>query len=145
MPLKELNLCRMVLCITLLLSAGTALAVLFMFNPSSTAFFPKCPFHSVTGLYCPGCGTLRGIHELLHLRIPNALKLNPLMVVSIPFIIYYAIMHVCRGVFKYEDPLYVSQSRLPPFFVWSILLTVILFWFARNLPFYPLHLLAPHY
>lgn len=60
---------------------------LYFFNPSDFKFFPRCPFLILTGYQCPGCGTLRGIHALLNLRFMDAMKLNPLMVASIPLII----------------------------------------------------------
>ena len=31
--------------------------------------YAPCLFYALTDLYCPGCGTLRGLHELLHGRI----------------------------------------------------------------------------
>ena len=36
---------------------------------------------------CPACGTLRAIHAILHGRFADAWRLNPLMIVSIPFLI----------------------------------------------------------
>ncbi|RJP73032.1 MAG: DUF2752 domain-containing protein [Ignavibacteriales bacterium] len=43
-----------------------------------------CPFHSVTGLYCPGCGGLRAVDSLLKFDFTNALRYNPLVVAFIP-------------------------------------------------------------
>lgn len=136
---------KIFLCMTYFLSVITGLSVLFVFNPGNTTFFPKCPFYAVTGLYCPGCGTLRGIHEILHFRIFDALKLNPLMVLILPFAVYYAIAYACLELLKYELPLYISPSRIPAFWIWSLLLVMILFWIARNVHAYPFYLLAPHY
>src|SRR5213075_707776 len=69
----------------------TAISVfLFFFNPSSPAnqFFPKCPFRLATGWQCPGCGSTRAFYQLLHLHPVAAFKLNPLLVLTLPFIIY---------------------------------------------------------
>ena len=52
-------------------------AVLFAFDPATTSFFPSCPFHLLTGWSCPGCGTLRAAHALLHGRFSVALHDNP--------------------------------------------------------------------
>ncbi len=43
-----------------------------------------CPFHSITGLYCPGCGGLRAVDSLLKFDFANALRYNPLVVAFIP-------------------------------------------------------------
>ena len=43
-------------------------AVYSVFDPLKSSFFPSCPFKSVTGLDCPGCGSQRAIYELLHLN-----------------------------------------------------------------------------
>src|SRR5437016_14619473 len=63
---------------------------LFFFNPSSPAnqWFPKCPFLLLTGYQCPGCGSTRACYQLLHLHPIAAFMLNPLMVLTLPFIVY---------------------------------------------------------
>ncbi len=49
--------------------------------------FPKCPFKVLTGLDCPGCGSQRAIHSLLHGEIVGAWRQNAFMIVSIPYIL----------------------------------------------------------
>lgn len=57
-----------------------AIAVLYLFSPAQYPFYPRCIFHSLTGLDCPGCGSLRALHQLLHGNIAVAFWLNPLFV-----------------------------------------------------------------
>jgi len=73
----------------------TAFIVLFVaglivvyktFDPA-TGLFPKCPFRQATGLQCPGCGSQRAVHHLLNAEIKEAFVLNPLLVISIPYLI----------------------------------------------------------
>ena len=49
------------------LSIGLIVVTLYFFINPSTAFFPKCPIYSTTGIYCPGCGSQRALHDFLHL------------------------------------------------------------------------------
>ena len=52
-------------------------------DPSDTTSgvpFPKCLFFSLTGLQCPGCGSQRALHSLLHLDLVAALRYNAYMV-----------------------------------------------------------------
>lgn len=44
---------------------------------------PLCPFKSLTGLPCPGCGGLRAANALLHGNILGAIYTNPLSCVVI--------------------------------------------------------------
>lgn len=37
-----------------------------------------CPFQSVTGLLCPGCGSLRALHDLFNARFSEAFHHNAL-------------------------------------------------------------------
>ena len=67
-----------------LLLAGAA--VLFFFNPSQFGFYPTCLFYKTTGLLCPGCGTLRATHQLLHGHIEAAFRFNALIVSSLPLV-----------------------------------------------------------
>jgi len=56
-------------------------------NPESSGFFPSCPFHSLTGWDCPGCGSQRATHHLINGRVVQAFGYNPLMVLSIPYLL----------------------------------------------------------
>lgn len=62
-------------------------AILYNHHPAEVSWIPKCPFYDLTGYKCPGCGTLRGVHHLLHLRFSAAWDMNPLMIVMMPLIV----------------------------------------------------------
>ena len=56
---------------TLLIGLVVAALVVFGFiyfalDPSRSDLFPRCVFLSLTGYKCPGCGSQRAIHALLH-------------------------------------------------------------------------------
>jgi len=42
------------------------------------SFFPACPFHTASGLSCPGCGMTRAFLLLGQLRVGDALAAHPL-------------------------------------------------------------------
>lgn len=69
-------------------AAGGAflLAMLWFFDPSTSAIFPPCPTNALTKLHCPGCGTLRALHALLRGDLGEALSQNALAVVFIPIL-----------------------------------------------------------
>lgn len=92
--------------------------LLFFFNPETVGFYPRCPFYVLTGLKCPGCGTLRGIHALLHFRFVDAFRFNPLMVVSIPLLVVLLIS---------------PRSRKSVWMSRSVLLVVLVYWIMRNI------------
>lgn len=55
------------------LSAAAAIAVRDPHEPGSWGF---CPFLAVTGYYCPGCGGLRAVHDVLHGDLLGGLQSN---------------------------------------------------------------------
>ena len=65
-------------------AAAAAAVVLFVFDPATAWFFPPCLFRALTGHPCPGCGTLRAFHALLHGDVAGALRLNALTVIGLP-------------------------------------------------------------
>ncbi|MEA4979468.1 MAG: DUF2752 domain-containing protein [Petrimonas sp.] len=77
----------------LLIGAAISLvlvAVVFMFytfDPGDMPLFPKCPFLLVTGYECPGCGSQRAVHDLLHLDLKGAFSQNALILFLIPYIL----------------------------------------------------------
>jgi len=116
-----------------------ALLFLFVINPASSSFYVPCPFHRLTGLYCPGCGSLRAVHQLLHGNVAAAFGLNPLLVLSLPFLGYLLLFYSVPA--SRNRPL--RSAIIPAFYIWLILLTIILFWILRNITLYPFTLLAP--
>jgi hypothetical protein len=75
-----------ILWLLLLLAIGTVGSILYFFDPSSYGFYPTCLFHRTTGLLCPGCGSLRALHQMLHGHIWTAFRYNPTLVTSMPFL-----------------------------------------------------------
>ena len=108
--------------------ATAAVIVYGLFDPAQTAFFPKCPFLMLTGLECPGCGSQRALHQLLHLNLKGALEYNPLVVAAIPFCAFVLSASVLRDRFP---ALYrVTSSRA---FAWGTAAAVGVWWILRNL------------
>lgn len=98
------------------------------FDPSASRFFPRCPFLMLTGLKCPGCGTQRAIHALLHGHLLAALRFNALLVVAIPLLLLYGygeMVRTCRPHF------YHRINSLPA--IIAVLIVVVLWWILRNI------------
>ncbi|WP_084791423.1 DUF2752 domain-containing protein [Leyella lascolaii] len=72
---------------TILIIAAGMTVVYFFIDPTASPLFPKCPFWYVTNIKCPGCGSQRAIHDLLHLDITAACSHNLLMTLSIPYLL----------------------------------------------------------
>lgn len=65
-------------------------AVYFMFDPNTEVAFPKCGFYVLTGWKCPGCGSQRALHALLHGDVLAAFRLNmwiPVAIIYIAFVV----------------------------------------------------------
>lgn len=63
-----------------------ALTLLFFFDPAAGLFYPPCLFRTFFGMTCPGCGTLRAMHQLLHGNLLAAWHLNPGVTVLVPIL-----------------------------------------------------------
>ncbi|HUI07284.1 MAG TPA: DUF2752 domain-containing protein [Verrucomicrobiae bacterium] len=104
-------------------------AVIFVFDPTHIGIFPPCPLHQMTGLWCPGCGSTRALHELLHGHLLMAFRFNPLAISLLPLVGYLVLR---RG-----------HVTMRPVWIWTLLITVVMFGILRNIPVYPLTMLAP--
>ena len=116
---------------------GTATFFLWKTHPSDNAFIPSCLFLKGTGLYCPGCGSLRAIHYALQGEFAQAWAMNPLTILFIPGLLFLAIAELF---FKRYD----FAVRIRVFWIWIIIVVFLLFGLLRNLSFYPFSSLAPH-
>lgn len=96
-----------------------------------STWFPKCPFRTLTGLLCPGCGSQRAIHNLLNLDIRGAFEQNALLVLSIPYLLtglYFELVKPSSTtLLAWRQRLFGQQA------IKIILVVVICFWVLRNL------------
>jgi hypothetical protein len=112
--------------------------VLFWFDPREYHFYPVCFFHQTTGLLCPGCGVLRGLHQLLHGHVAAAFRFNPMLVASLPFLIWFGARCSWRG--GTGQPV---LSDVRPGWLWVALAAVLIVSVLRNLPGESLAVLRP--
>jgi hypothetical protein len=125
--------------VVLLAASAVTLVMLGVFDPATSGVFPPCPVRYLTGWYCPGCGSLRAIHQLLHGNLRAAWAMNPLTVVLLPFLTYglasFALFEIRgRG---------LPQPFLRAVWIRTLCAAIILFGIARNLSLYPFDRLAP--
>ena len=101
--------------------------IYYLFNPNDYIIYPKCPFLLLTEFKCPGCGSQRAIHYLLHLDIISAFKCNMLLIASLPYI----------GILLYVE---LTKNKNPSLYykvqnyklVLTYLIIVITWWIIRN-------------
>ncbi|HTN79611.1 MAG TPA: DUF2752 domain-containing protein [Acidimicrobiales bacterium] len=89
---------------------------------------PLCPFHAMTGLYCPLCGSLRGVGDLAHGHVMAALGSNLLLVVTLPLMAWGALS--LAGVAEVRGPWTVRSQTWIALGVVALAYTVV-----RNMPF----------
>jgi Protein of unknown function (DUF2752) len=104
--------------------AIAGLAALAVLDPSTSPFFPPCVFRVLTGWQCPGCGSARALHALLHGDVAAALSANPLAVATLPLI-------SLEGVYRAGGRTSLS-SRLGGRAILALAAALILFAVARN-------------
>ena len=86
------------------------------------------------GYQCPGCGTLRGLHQLLNGNAGAAFRLNPLMMLLLPYVGYSATSSLLEAAGGRPLP----NVFIRPVFIWLLLAVIILFWILRNIPYFSL-------
>ncbi len=116
--------------ITILIILTIGGLIYYLFSPEESAFFPQCPFHFLTGYDCPGCGSQRAIHHLLHLNIRSAFLSNPLLILFIPFLILGIYLEYFGG--KERHP-HIRKALYSKRAIYIILIIIIVFWIGRNI------------
>ena len=119
---------------------GGLFLIYFAFNPALHSIFIPCPFKFVTGYNCPGCGSQRAIHQLLHGDLIKAFGLNPLLILSLPLILYGLGAAIWNFIFDTKLRVKLFYSNL---FIYIFFGIVLLYWFVRNIPYPPFSYLAP--
>ncbi|SEH80472.1 Protein of unknown function [Mycolicibacterium rutilum] len=105
-----------------------ALAYIGIGDPHGPGFvFPPCPFHALTGLYCPGCGGLRMTHDLLHGDLAAAFVDNAFVLIGLPVLLAWLFLRSRQG-----------KPAMNTVTIVVIFVSVATWTIVRNLPGFPL-------
>lgn len=102
----------------------------YYFDPKSESFLLKCPFKFFTGYDCPGCGSQRALHHLLHGEIRQAFSFNPLFIIAIPYVIVGILFEWFNMKYKYPR---IRKFLFGTTAIYIISVIVILFAILRNI------------
>ncbi|GEM_PF-1164978 len=80
--------------------------------------FIVCPFHSITGLYCPGCGLLTALQLIFEGRVREGLETN-IIVLIIPVFVFL--------------PLFSNRKKTLIAILLTLFILVLLYGIMRNL------------
>ena len=94
-------------------------------SPEQSGHYPTCPFRAVTGYACPGCGSLRTLHDLAHGHFTTALTHNAMLVMILPFAMAIWLRTVTGRTGAVATPRWLSCAAMAVLAVWTV---------VRNLP-----------
>ncbi|HSP37435.1 MAG TPA: DUF2752 domain-containing protein [Frankiaceae bacterium] len=92
-------------------------------DPHRPGSFPACPFREVTGLSCPGCGSLRALADLAHGHVLAAAGHNAVFVAFLPVAVLVG----------FRRALGFTPRVLPSWAPWAALATLAGWAVMRNL------------
>lgn len=109
---------------------AAAFAYVGSVDPNTPGHYPACPLLYYTGVYCPGCGGLRGAYALVHGHVRTALGCNAVAVAGYAVLAVVWVLWVVRAV--RGKPF---EPNVRPAWRWAIGALVLAFTVVRNLPF----------
>ena len=109
-------------------AAVGALAYIGIADPHRPNFlFPACPFQAATGLFCPGCGGLRMVHDVLNGDLSAAVVDNVVALIGLPLLLIWVLLRRQSG-----------RPWLTPVSGAVIVAIAVAWTVVRNLPGFPL-------
>lgn len=116
--------------VSVAVAAAGSLAVVGAVDPNEPGHYPTCPLLAVTGLYCPGCGSLRALHALVQGDVATAVDRNVLLVLALPLVVLAWVRWAARAAGLRPAP----RRVLPPRVLYALAAGMVLYGAARNLP-----------
>ncbi|MEW5784079.1 MAG: DUF2752 domain-containing protein [Bacillota bacterium] len=121
-------------------AAAGLIFYLFVYNSYTHVInTPPCMFRTLTGLYCPGCGTRSALIQLAGGNLYAAFRLNPLTVLALPMIFLFTVSQALTA-FTGRS---LARLHLHPALIWGLFILIVAYWIMRNIPAYPFTLLQP--
>ncbi len=111
------------------IAALGAVTMVALVDPNHPGHYPLCPSLQLFGVYCPGCGSMRAVHDLAHLDFAGAWGMNPLVFFAIPYLVWQWVRWVFSSVGR---PLH--RTLAPAWVLWLLFAGLIAFGVLRNVP-----------
>lgn len=121
------------------LMAVAFVGLVALVDPREPGHYPTCPFLALTGRSCPGCGTLRAVHQLARGDVVSALGFNALTVIAAPLLAYAWLrwLRDAIGRLRWLGDLTARPpqllGRIPASITGLLPQCVLAFWILRNL------------
>jgi hypothetical protein len=112
-------------------AAGVGALALRLRDPHESGAWGICPFHAMTGAWCPGCGSLRAVNDLTHGDLLAAASSNLVLVLALPVLAWLWVdwlRHAWAGRRRRSVGLSTPTVML-------VLVPILVFSVVRNLPF----------
>lgn len=122
--------------------AAAAAAALYVraVDPARGGVFPSCPFHRLTGWWCPGCGMTRSLHDLLSGDVAGALASN----LFLPVVVLLGGWLWLAWLWPSITGRRLTGLQRVPDGAWVALAALaVIYGVLRNVPFAPFDALAP--
>ncbi|MBL7495521.1 DUF2752 domain-containing protein [Frankia sp. CNm7] len=104
--------------------------MVYLVDPAEPGHYPTCPFKWATGgLDCPGCGSMRGLHQALHGHLGAAADYNLFFVIAAPLLLLGWFVAVGRLL-----GLPIRTPRMPVAIYRALPVLVVAYWIVRNTP-----------
>ncbi len=114
--------------ISLIILAVLLAMAYYFFDPVEAKWMPKCLWKVATGTDCPGCGSQRMAHSLMHGDFIGAWHANAFAICMLPVVAVLLWFEVFRE--KYPRVYGWIHS---PWMIWILLASIFLWWILRNL------------
>ncbi len=101
--------------------------VYYYFDPVEARWMPRCLWKVATGTDCPGCGSQRMAHALVHGDILGAWHANAFALCMIPLIGLLLVLELNRE--KYPK---LYRKVHAPWVIWTLAAAVLIWWILRN-------------
>lgn len=127
--LKKLKNKKIITSLLLLTTVVVVYVIYKSVDPLESAFMPKCFSYTLFGIKCPGCGTQRALHSLFCGDLVNAIRFNPLLILSVPYIIVVSLLEINSVKTKYPK---LHKALLGERAIWILLILLAIYTIVRN-------------
>jgi len=122
--------------------AGSAIAAVVTVgvrDPHAAGNYPTCPSIALFGVHCPGCGSMRAVHEFAHGDLAGVLSRNILVPIGLLLLAWAWVSWFDRRLGYARVP----ALRPPVPVLYGSIVVLVLFAVLRNVPMSPFSGLAP--